>query len=179
MKGRAAFVLAIAVVLLAQAVSGYEARTDSFVVMTSARSDSSIVLEIEDGGYAYERVEGLVGASKPANYSISVNGNEVRAGVLDPSEKMFAEYRLSLAPGNSTIDIRIGADSYHYSLRVINRSYEDQVRDGGNYTGPQPDYFFKDLMKVFAATFTGIVASFVCVFIWLKDKLSQDVRVML
>jgi hypothetical protein len=163
------------------AATGIDSTTETFCGLSSSREGSRVTVDIRDGGYSYERVEGIVGSNKNANWSIAVNGNEQRAGALNPGNgSSWATFRVNLPAGNTTITVKIGNDVYGYTVEVLNRSVEDRILQDtiGNITSPFK-FTIWDMIKAFGSAWGGLVAALVVGWIIIRDKLTQEIQEIL
>jgi hypothetical protein len=184
MKGPTLATIAIittVIVMLSTVANAIDTNKDTFCLLSTARQDSRISITVSDGGYAYERVEGLIGSNKKAAWNVYINDAEKLNGTIDPVNKSsFTSFRLNLKPGQQMISVQIGADLYYYTVTVLNRTLEDKISSDaiGNITSPFK-YTFNDILKAFLSAWVGLVAALVAAWIWLRDKIKQDVKVIL
>lgn len=175
-----AVLVIVALVAISATARGWESSRDTFCALSTTREDSRISIEVKSGGYAYSRVDALVGSNLAAAYSVYINEALEKEGQIDPVDKSaFVQFRLTLPFGNVTLRIAVGQDEYVYYLNVLNRSYEAEIESQQPQQAPGLEFKFVDLVKVFASAWLGICVSLFSMWIWLRDKLKQDVKVLL
>jgi hypothetical protein len=111
-----------------------------------------------------------------------VNGTIYRAGVIDISRRAVLSLDIVFPEsGRQKFIVQIGSDTYEYTVHVLKRSFESQVREEviAELGVPQPSYFMRDLQKVFGASLVGALLAVFLAY-WFKiDRIRQEPRRLL
>jgi len=148
----------------------------------SSRQDSKVYLALADQSYIYSPMSLTFGSAYDCNYSITVNGTIYRAGVIDISRRAVLSLDIVFPEsGRQKFIVQIGSDTYEYTVHVLKRSFESQVREEviAELGVPQPSYFMRDLQKVFGASLVGALLAVFLAY-WFKiDRIRQEPRRLL
>ena len=160
------------------AVAEHTAHT--FVGGISSRADSDVNLALASGSYIYDPMMLTVGADHNCNYSVYVNGTLYREGEIDILTRGFIDIRVNFEnAGEQPFSVKVGMDTYNYSIRVLKRSFEQLVTEDVLDTMPMDRYVFNDILKAYGASIVGMVVALVIAYMFKINKIRREPRRLL